>query len=279
MAEISPEASIHPMAVVEDGSHISAGAIVGPFCFVGSQVVLGENVRLQSHVSVTGNTKIGEGTQVGPHTALGDLPQNKAHSGGETSLTIGKNCIIRENATIHVGTDNARGETIVGDNCYLMGLTHIGHDCIVGNGVTMASFSALAGHCEVGDHVIVSGMTAVHQFVRIGHHAFLSGGSAIVGDVIPFGMAIGNRAKLRGLNVVGMKRAGMKLSQITVLRKAVDKLFDESRPVSENTVSVRREFSDVPEVQEIVGFLIDRQKRHFTVPPRRRNSSDVDFDD
>ncbi len=280
MSLVSSEAFVHPMAVVEDGAKIGPGTYVGPFCTVGPEVVLNDNVRLQSHVSVSGRTMIGDGTTVGPHTALGDLPQNKSHGGGTTTLRIGKNCVIRENVTIHVGTDNARGETVLGDNCYIMGLVHIGHDCLVGNSVTMASFSALAGHCEVEDYVIVSGMTAVHQFVRVGHHAFLSGFSAVVGDVIPYGMAIGNRAKLRGLNIVGMKRSGMKRSDIGELRKAVKMLFDEARPITENAPIVIEAFADSKNVIEMVHFITERNKRQYTVPPRSGGrGEEADFDE
>ncbi len=256
------------MAVVEEGAVIGAGVEIGPFCHVSSRANLGPGVRLVSHVSIQGATTIGDGTEVGPHTALGGTPQNRAHRGSHTTLTIGRNCIIRECVTMHVGTDSASGTTSVGDNCFIMGCTHIAHDCIVGNGVTLANLATIAGHCEIGDHAIVSGMTAVHQFVRVGHHAFLSGCSAIVGDVIPYGMAVGNRAKLRGLNIVGMKRSGMKRSDIVDMRAAVDILFDERQPIAENAPRVLHTYPGSATIRELVEFVTVRKKRYFTVPPK-----------
>lgn len=277
MADLSTDATIHPMAVVEDGARIGRGVQIGPFCHVGPNVILGANVRLLSHVSLAGNTTIGDGTEIGPYTALGGMPQNKAHGGGETTLKIGANCIIREHVSMHVGTDNARGETLVGDDCFIMGCTHVGHDCVVGNGVTMANLATLAGHCEVGDYAIISGMTAVHQHVRVGHHAFLSGCSAVVGDVIPYGMAVGNRAKLRGLNIIGMKRSGMKRSEIAEMRKAVDMLFSAERPIAENGPLVLRAFEGSKNIADMVEFVTGRKKRYFTVPPRDGGDNETEL--
>jgi UDP-N-acetylglucosamine acyltransferase len=197
---------IHPSAVVEKGAQLGEGVHIGPFCQIGGDVELGDNVNLVGGVTILGATTIGAGTVVYPQAVLGAPPQNNKHRGGRTTLTIGRNCVIRESATMHTGSDTGHGTTSVGDNCMFMAYTHVAHDCVVGNNVTFANNASLSGHCEVGDYVIISGMTAVHQFVRIGHHAFLGGMSAIVGDVIPFGMAVGNRAKLRLLRIAGGRR-------------------------------------------------------------------------
>lgn len=258
---------IHPSAVVERGAAIGAGVRIGPFCHVGPDAVLGDGVRLLSHVTVLGATTIGENTEVHPHAALGGPPQDTKHRGGRTTLAIGRNCIIREMVTMHAGTDSGRAATVVGDNGFFLAYSHVAHDAIVGNGVTLTHGSTVGGHCELGDNVIVGGHTAIHQNVRIGRRAFLAGMSAVVGDVIPFGMAMGNRAKLRGFNIVGMRRSGMPRATVLRLREAYRRIFDASRPMSENLAEVTSEFADSPEAMEIVAFLTTRGRRHFCVPP------------
>lgn len=261
------ETFIHPTAVVERGAQLGAGVRIGPFCHVGPDAVLGDGVELVSHVVVTGATAIGEGSVIYPQAVLGCAPQNAKHKGGRTTLTIGKNCTIREFVTMHVGTDTSRGATTVGDNGNFLAYSHIAHDCIVGDNVTFANGATLAGHCEIGDHVIIGGLSALHQFVRIGHHAFIGGASGIAGDVIPYGMAVGNRAKLRGLNIVGMKRSGLARAEIHALRKAYRMIFDRSRPVSENLQHMPEEFQRSEAVKDVIAFISERGKRHYTVPP------------
>jgi UDP-N-acetylglucosamine acyltransferase len=272
------ETFIHPSAIVEAGAQIGAGVHVGPFCYIGGDVVIGSGVKLISHVTVIGATTIGDGCTVHPQAVLGGAPQNNAHKGGRTTLTVGKNCTIREFVTMNVGTDNARGATIVGDNCNILAYCHIAHDCVLGNNVTFTNDVALAGHCEIGDNVIIGGLSAVHQFVRVGRNAFLAGGSMITGDVIPYGIAVGNRAKLRGLNVVGLRRSGMPKAGILNLRRAYLTIFDRSRPLGENLEIARAEFGDSEEAMRIIDFLSHRGKRHFVVPPLK-GAVDDDADD
>lgn len=270
------DAHIHPLAVVEPGATLGSGCRIGPFCTVGPEVVLGANVELISHVAVMGTTTVGEGCRVFPGAVLGAEPQNLKHRGGHSTLTIGRNCVIREGVTLHRGTDVSRGATTIGDNCYIMAYSHVAHDCAVGNNVTMANGATLAGHCEVGDNVTIGGLTAVHQFARIGNNAFLSGCSAIPGDVIPFGLARGNLAKLRGLNVVGMRRSGMSREEIRQARRAYLAVFDRSRTVNENLEIVRRDFADSPIAVRLVEFLSARGKRYFVTPPLDGASDDDD---
>lgn len=268
---------VHPSSIVDEGAQLGSDIHIGPFCHVAGDVVLGDGVRLIGHVTVLDGTRLGANCQVYPNAVLGGAPQNFKHKGGPTTLEVGSGCIIREGVTMHCGTDTSRGMTTVGNDCMFMAQSHVAHDCVVGNNVTMANNSALGGHSDIGDHVIISGYAAVHQFVRVGHHAFLGGFAAVVGDVIPFGMAIGDRAKLRGLNIVGMKRAGMAREQIFKVRKAYKMLFDSARPLSENVVMVREAFADAPEVLDMVNFLGVREKRQFTVP--RVAKSGIDEDD
>lgn len=268
---------IHPSAIVDKGAQLGSNVRIGPFCHVTADVVLGDDVELIGHVTILDGTRLGAGCQVYPNAVLGGAPQNFKHKGGRTTLEIGSGCVIREGVTMHCGTDTSRGRTTVGNNCLFMVQSHVAHDCAVGDNVTMANNSVLGGHVEVGNGAIVSGAAAVHQFVRIGHHAFIGGCAAVAGDVIPFGMAQGDRARLRGLNVVGMKRSGMARAQIFAIRKAYKMLFDPQRPLAENIPIVREAFSEAPEVMDIVNFLAAREHRLFTVP--KRGSSGINGDD
>ncbi|MCV0396509.1 MAG: acyl-ACP--UDP-N-acetylglucosamine O-acyltransferase [Rhizobiaceae bacterium] len=259
-------AAIHPSSIVEDGAVLGAGVEIGPFCHVGPQARLGDHVRLVSHVSILGATSVGEGTVIHPHAALGSPPQNTKHTGGRTTLTIGRNCTIRENVTMHCGTDTSRGETVVGDNGNFLVGSHVAHDCIVGDNVTFANLASIAGHCEIGDSVILGGLSAVHQFARIGHHAFIGGLTGIAGDVMPYGMAVGDRASLRGLNVIGMRRAGLPRSEIMTLRQAYKVIFDRARPLEENVRIASERFAGSAVVADVIDFLTSRGKRPYTVP-------------
>ena len=266
---------VHPSAVVEPGAQIGAGVVIGPLCYVGAETVLGDGVVLANHVSVSGATTIGAGTRVEAFAALGGPPQDRKHKGGRTTLTIGANCDIRESVTMHRGTDCGRGATTVGDNCFILAYSHVAHDCVIGNGVTMTHGSTLGGHCEVGDGVILGGHAAVHQFVRIGHHAFIAGMAAVVGDIIPYGMAIGDRAKLRGFNIIGLKRSGMSRSELVTMRAAYRMLFSPDGTLAENVGKVRRAFPDSAAVADILDFLTSRGKRQFTVPALGGRSDDA----
>lgn len=267
---------IHNLSVVEPGAELGEGVKIGPFCHVGPDVVLGDGVELVSHVSILGATTIGAGTKVFPQAALGGLPQNAKHKGGRTTLTIGKNCTIREGVTMHTGTDTSRGATVVGDNGNFLAYTHVAHDCIIGKNATFANGATLAGHCEIGDNVIIGGLTAIHQFARIGDNAFLSGCSAIPGDVIPFGIARGNLAKLRGLNIIGMKRSGLSRPEIHAARRAYRMAFDRSRPIAENLAMASIEFANFPTALKIIDFLKSREKRYFLTPAFDDDNGDDD---
>ena len=270
--------SIHPAAIVEPGAELGVGVRIGPFCHVGGDAVLGDRVELVSQVSILGATTLGEGCTVHPMAVLGAPPQNSKHKGGRTTLVVGRNCTIREGVTMHRGTDTSRGETTVGDNGNFLAYVHIAHDCVVGDNVTMANVATLGGHCEVGDFVNIGGLSAVHQMTRIGHHAFIGGASIIVADLIPYGMAVGNRAALRGLNIIGMKRSGVPREEIFALRRAYRMLFDRSRPLAENIAAVDTACPDSAAVRDVVAFLRSGGKRRFAMP-RLSAAASADDDD
>ena len=219
---------------------------------------------------------IGRDCVVHPQAVLGGPTQSTGHKGGRTTLTIGDNCIIREYVSMSTGTDFGRGATTIGNNGHFLAYVHIAHDCTIGNTVTMTNGVTLAGHCEVGDFVGIGGLTAVHQFTRIGHNAFIAGGSMILGDVIPYAIVGGNRATLRGMNVVGMKRAGVPRAEILKLRLAYKTLFDRSRTLAENIETAREKFADSPYAMKVVEFLMARGKRQFTLPPLKGAADDAD---
>ncbi|WP_192245192.1 acyl-ACP--UDP-N-acetylglucosamine O-acyltransferase [Mesorhizobium silamurunense] len=271
--------SIHPSSVVEEGAQIGEGVRIGPFCHVSADAVIGDRVELVSHVAVMGATTIGAATKVYPMAILGGPPQNTKHKGGRTTLVIGENCTIREGVTMHLGTDSSRGETTVGDNGNFLAYAHIAHDCVVGKNATFANGATLGGHCEIGDNVYIGGLSAVHQFVRVGDNAFLGGCSAFVGDVIPYAIAVGNRASLRGLNIIGLKRSGLPRSEIYLLRKAYRTIFDRSRTVGENVEIAKAEFASSPAAMKIIDFITSRGKRHYAVPSLKGGGGNDDGDD
>lgn len=265
---------VHPSAVVEPGARLGSGVRIGPFCHVSADAVIGDDVSFIGNVTVMGATTLHDGCTVYPGAVLGAPPQNLKHKGSRTTLAVGRDCTIREGVTMHAGSDDSRGETRVGERGFFMAYSHVAHDCVVGDHVTMANYAGLGGHSDIGDHVTISGYAAVHQFVRVGHHAFLGGYAAVVGDVIPYGMAVGDRARLRGLNVVGLKRAGIARSELTALRTAYRMLFSRERPLSDNIATVRQAYPESELVSDLLDFIGTRDKRYLTVPALRGGGDD-----
>jgi UDP-N-acetylglucosamine acyltransferase len=257
---------IHPTAIVEKGAEVGAGVTVGPFCHVGPEVKLGEGVTLISHVVAAGRTTIGAGTQIYPFAAVGLPPQALRFQGEPSELVIGKNCMIREHATLHPGTAFGRMKTEVGDNCLLMVGTHVAHDCIVGNNVVMANNATLGGHVQVGDFVTFGGLAAVHQHCRIGKHSMIGGLSGVENDVIPYGSVMGDRARLSGLNVIGLKRRGFNRDEIHLLRNAYRLLFAQEGTLAERLSDVSELFNSNQTVMDIIDFIRADSERSICQP-------------
>ena len=217
--------NIHPTAIVADGAKIAEGVSIGPYSIVGSQVELGPGVELISHVCIEGKTTIGANSRIFPFASIGHQPQDLKYHGEESILQIGNNCIIRENVTINPGTEGGGMRTMIGNDCLFMANSHVAHDCKVGNNVILANSVGLAGHAIVDDFVTFGGLCVVYQFVHVGAHAFVGAHSMVDGDIIPFGMALGNRAKLAGLNLVGLKRRNFSREDIQTLRTAYRMIF------------------------------------------------------
>lgn len=268
---------IHPSAIVEDGAELGTNVKIGPFCHISSEAVIGDETRLLSHVVIMGATTLGANGLVYPNAVLGGDPQNNKHKGGRTTLVIGKNCIIREGVTMHRGSDTSRATTTVGDDCEFLAYAHVAHDCALGNHVTFSNNVMIGGHVVIGDYVIIGGGGAVHQFVRVGHHAFVGGLAALVGDLIPYGSAIGVHAWLGGLNIIGMKRSGLARQEIHAVRHAVPMLFDRSKPVRERAIDVRAAYSTSKAVSDIIDFIEADHKRPFCTPKLNGINSNDDL--
>jgi UDP-N-acetylglucosamine acyltransferase len=263
---------IHPTALVEEGASLADGVEVGPFCVVGSGAVLRDGVRLVSHVVIEGETEIGERTVIHSHAVIGGHAQIRNHEPRGMRLRVGNDNVIREGVTISTGSRGGRGITSVGDRCYLMAACHIAHDCIVGNDVTLSNGVQLAGHVHLGDGVIMGGLSAIQQFGRVGRYAFVSGVSGATADVIPYGSVIGTHARLYGLNLVGLRRRNVPRRNIHALRAAYRAIFEsESGTIHDNARRAREAWPDVPEVQEVVNFILADAKRPIC-PARRRES-------
>ena len=258
--------SVHPTAIVEDGAKLGDGCKIGPYCTVGADVQLGDGVELVSHVAVAGRTTIGARTRIFPFASIGHQPQDLKYKGEPSTLTIGTDCQIREGVTMNPGTEGGGMVTSVGNHCAFLANSHIGHDCRVGNHVIFSNNVMLAGHCSVGDYVIFGGGAAAIQFARIGNHSFLGGMSGLEHDLIPYGMAIGNRAYLSGLNIVGLQRRGFARADIHDLRRAYRAMFAAEGTLLERVEDVALEFKDHPIVAEIVEFIRAGGKRSICTP-------------
>lgn len=265
--------NIHPTAIIDPAAKISATAEIGPYCVVGADVTLGEKVKLVSHVSIAGDTTIGDGTQIYPFASIGHPPQDLKFGGEKSKLEIGKNCIIREHATLNPGTQGGGLLTKVGDHCLLMIATHVAHDCVVGNNVIMANNATLAGHVVVGDFAVIGGLSAVHQFVRIGEHAMIGGMSGVEQDVIPYGSVMGDRARLSGLNIVGLKRRGFERDEIHALRKAYRMLFAVEGTLAERLKDVEETFTQNPVIKQVVDFVRADSSRALCQPTNTHDTA------
>jgi UDP-N-acetylglucosamine acyltransferase len=260
------ESAIHPTAVIAPGAEIGNGAKIGPYCMIGAEVRLGDDCELLSHVVVAGRTTIGPRTRIFPFASIGHQPQDLKYKGELTTLAVGSDCLIREGVTMNPGTVGGRMTTVVGDHCAFLANSHVGHDSRVGNHVVFSNNVMLAGHCTVGDYAIIGGGAAVHQFARVGAHSFIGGMSGLENDLIPYGMAVGNRARLSGLNIIGLQRRGFSRETIRDLRRAYRLLFADEGTLMERLDDVASEFADHTIVQEIVAFIRAGGKRALCTP-------------
>jgi UDP-N-acetylglucosamine acyltransferase len=246
---------IHPTAIVAPGATLADDVSIGPYCVVGEEVVLGPGVRLIAHVLVDGRTTVGERTRIFPFTSIGLEPQDLKYRGERSSLVIGRYNTIREHVTMNPGTEGGGMVTRVGDHNLFMVGVHIAHDCQIGDHVIMANNATLAGHVVVEDYALLGGLSAVHQFVRIGQHAMIGGMSGVERDVIPYGQVMGNRARLTGVNIIGMQRRGFSRDDIQALRSAYQFLFSPDGTFNDRVNEMAERFAGVGPVDDIIAFI------------------------
>jgi len=259
-------AAVHSSAIVAAGAKLGEGVEIGPFCVVGEHVDLGANVKLHSHVVVEGHTSVGARCSIFPFASIGHQPQDLKFKGEPSRLEIGEDTIIREHVTMNPGTAGGGLLTKVGSRCLIMVGSHVAHDCKLGDNVIMANNATLGGHVVVDDFAFLGGLCAVHQFVRIGRHAMVGGMSGVENDVIPYGSVMGDRARLGGLNLVGLKRRGFSREDIHSLRTAYRLLFAQEGTMAERIGDVAQLFSATKAVQEIVDFIKADSQRALCQP-------------
>jgi len=259
-------AEVHATAVVDPKAKLATSVRIGPYCVVGGAVELGDDVELLSHVVVAGETRIGARTRIFPFASIGHRPQDLKFKGEVSQLVIGEDNMIREHVTMNPGTEGGGLLTSVGDGCLFMVGAHVAHDCHIGNNVIMANNATLGGHVTVSERAIIGGLAAVHQFVRIGRQAMIGGMTGVDQDVIPYGSAMGDRARLSGLNIIGLKRRGFSRDDIHALRTAYRLLFAEEGTKIERLADVGEMYSDNDTVMEIVGFMSSDSPRGICQP-------------
>ncbi len=259
-------AHIHPTALVDSTAVLADDVVIGPWSTVGPGVTLEAGVMLVSHVVVQQDTTIGARTAVHPFAVIGGDPQHNGYKGETVRLEIGADNVIREHCTFNRGTPQGSGVTRVGSNNLFMTGAHVGHDAVVGDNVVMANNATLGGHAQIGDKVFLGGLCAVHQNGRVGQGAIVGGLAAVTRDVIPYGSAWGNHARLQGLNLIGLKRKGYGKDAVRRLLAAYRELFEGTGVFADRLVAVEAEYVDLPEIMEIVAFIRDGGKRPLCLP-------------
>ena len=255
---------IHSTAIIDPKAKIGKNVQIGPYSIIGPNVDIGDDTIVQSHVSILANTVIGKGNKIYPFVSINE-PQDLKYNGEETNLIIGNNNKIREYVTINPGTVGGGGKTVIGNNCLFMVSSHIAHDCQLGNNVIVANNVAIAGHAIIDDHVIIGGNSAVQQFTRIGKMAMIGGMTGVLHDVIPYGLSMGNRNSLQGLNLIGLRRAKFDNKDILTLSDAYKEIF-ATKNLTENLIKLNGSFKDNPLVKEVLEFITKDKKRSICTP-------------
>ena len=256
---------INKNSEIHEKAKISKDVEIGPYVVIGPNVEIDENVKIHSHVNITGNTKIGKGNIIYPFASIGSDPQDLKYKGEPTKLEIGANNIIREYVTINPGTKGGGGLTKIGNNCLIMISAHIAHDCKIGNNVIIANNAAIAGHALIDDDVVIGGNCGIQQFTRVGKMAMIGGMTGVSRDVIPYGMSIGNRNYLSGINLVGLRRRNISNKEILTLSEAYKEIF-KSENLHENLNKLNGEFKNNIYVKEVVDFINKDKKRPICTP-------------
>ncbi|MCB4790745.1 MAG: acyl-ACP--UDP-N-acetylglucosamine O-acyltransferase [Elusimicrobia bacterium] len=262
---------IHKTAIIDSNAKLADDVEVGPYAIIGEGTEIKAKSKIGSHAIIE-FAEIGENCIIHSHAAVGTAPQDLKYKGEPTKLILGNNCTVREFCTLNRGT-TASGKTVIGENCLFMAYTHIAHDCIIGNGVITVNAATIGGHVEIGDFAVISALVGFHQFTRVGKLAMVGGGAKVSLDILPFTQAQGDRAKLVGLNLVGMKRRGFTAEMIEEIKNAYKTLFLSGLPMEEALDQL--EASDPKkEVREMIDF-IHKSKRGICRPGRKENTEEM----
>ena len=256
---------IHKTAIIDKKAIINSNVTIGAYTVIGPNVEIGENSVIQSHVSIMGYTKIGKENRIYPFASIGNDPQDLKFDGEQSQLIIGDNNKIREYVTINPGTKGGSGLTKIGNNCLFMVSSHIAHDCLVEDNVILANNVPLGGHAHIESNVIIGGNSAVQQFTRVGKSAMIGGMCGVVRDVIPYGIAHGNRSILQGLNLIGLRRKNIPNKQIMTLSNAYKELFKDEN-LTQNLINLNQDYKKNELVLEVVNFLEKDKKRPICTP-------------
>ena len=253
---------IHPTAIIDSTANLASDVEVGPYAIIGKHVTIGKGTTIGAHAVVGDWTELGENNQIFPQSSVGAPPQDLKYRGEECWTRIGNGNMVREFATIHRGTVTGHAETIVGSNNLFMAYSHIAHDCVIGSGIVMANVATLAGHVTVEDNVIIGGLVAVHQFSRIGAFAMVGGGTMVGMDILPYTIATSSKreARLRGLNLIGLKRRGFTEEAIANLKTAYKTLFMKDLSLPDAIARIKIEITDSPEVDYMLAFINSTQR-------------------
>ena len=255
---------IHPTAVVSKNANIHETADIGPYCVIGNGVKIGKNNNLISHVSIQGNTIIEDNNVFYPFCSIGSDPQDLKYNNEKSFLKIGSKNKFRENVTVNPGTLGGGLYTVIGDNCLFMVGSHVAHDCIIKSNVILANNATLAGHVKIDNNAIIGGNSAIHQFVRIGKFAMIGGMSGVEKDIIPYGLYTGIRENLKSLNLIGLKRKGLKSNEINEIKNLINLIFNKNDTIENNIKSNFVEKSEIIEIKEVIEFLNSTSKRGIT---------------
>lgn len=250
-------ANIHETAIVMPGAELASDVEVGAYAYVGAHVRLGNGTKVLHHGTVDGHTTIGSECEIGSYAVIGGPPQDLKYKGEPTKLIVGDRNVFRECSTVNTGTVQDLNETRIGSDCLIMAYVHVGHDCVIGNNVILANYTGLSGHVKIEDYAILSGNVGVAQSVRIGKHAFIGGFSAIDKDVAPYIIGVGNRIRVRGINLVGLKRRGYTGDRLKSIIDAHKIYFDSDKEKAQSLAEIEELYSDQSDVQYFVQFIKD----------------------
>ena len=256
---------IHHTAIIDSNAKISESVDIGPYCVIGPDVEIGPNSKLYSHISIKGNTKIGKNNEIFPFVSLGTPPQDLKYKGEKNSIIIGDNNKLREYVNINPGTAHGGTITRLGNNNLLMVYCHVAHDCHLGNNIVLANNVQVGGHVRIEDYAIVGGSCAIHQFSRIGESSMVGGMTGVLSDVIPYGLSLGNRNNLVGLNLIGLRRAKVSNENIKIIQEAYNIIF-KTENFRSNTVNLSPEIKNNKFVDKIINFISADKKRPISIP-------------